>query len=136
MVRMYIKSSDRSNPKKLLDFLKSAQNYNRLLALELCDTYFKFEEKIYLLGAMGKSREALKLIVEEMNDQVMAIEFCKEHQDDKELWEDLINYSKNNPEFVSHLLRYNTVSGVIILYPASSDTWAELIRTNWTLRSW
>ena len=93
---MYIKSSDRSNPKKLLDFLKSAQNYNRLLALELCDTYFKFEEKIYLLGAMGKSREALKLIVEEMNDQVMAIEFCKEHQDDKELWEDLINYSKNN----------------------------------------
>ena len=90
----------------LMEFLKTAQNYDRGIALELCVLNCLFEERVYLLGAEGgaAARQALEIIVSELNDQMMAIEFCKEHQDNAELWEDLINHSKKNPEFVCKLL--------------------------------
>ena len=87
-----------------MEFLKTAQGYDRQMALELCEQHSLDEERVYLLGAEGKAREALALIVLELDDQMMAIEFCKQHQDNKELWEDLIYFSKTNPEFVKKLL--------------------------------
>ena len=100
MVKMYAKTKSA----KLMEFLKTAQDYDRQLALELCKQHGLFKERVYLLGAEGKAREALELIVLELDDQMMAIEFCKQHQDNKDLWEDLIYYSKRNPEFVCKLL--------------------------------
>ncbi|EMP36793.1 Vacuolar protein sorting-associated protein 41 like protein [Chelonia mydas] len=59
--------------------------------------------KLYLIGRMGNSRSALKMIMEELNDVDKAIEFAKE-QDDGELWEDLILYSIDKPPFITGLL--------------------------------
>ena len=101
MVKMYAQS----NPAKLMEFLKTAEHYDQQKALDLCEvSYCRFEERVYLLGAMGHHRQALWLIVSELKDQMKAIEFCKEHQDNTDLWKDLINYSKENPEFVCKLL--------------------------------
>ena len=102
MVEMYAQTKSAN----LMEFLKTAQEYDRQKALELCVLHCLFEERVYLLGAEGGRRacQALEIIVAELNDQMMAIEFCKEHQDNPELWEDLIIYSKNNPEFVCKLL--------------------------------
>ena len=102
MVKMYAQTKSA----KLMEFLKTAQDYDRKMALDLCELHSLDEERVYLLGAEGgeKARQALALIVLELNDQMMAIEFCKQHQDNKELWEDLIYFSKTDPEFVCKLL--------------------------------
>ena len=47
-------------------------------------------------GRMGNTKQALRLITNELRDVDKAIEFCKEH-DDRELWEDLISYSMDKP---------------------------------------
>ena len=47
---------------------------------------------MFLLGRMGNNKEALNLIMEQLNDISKAIEFAKE-ENDEELWEDLINAS-------------------------------------------
>ena len=100
MVKMYAQNQ----PDKLMEFLKTAQHYNVQKAMELCEIYHRIEERVYLLGAIGYTQEALKIIVLDLNDQMKAIEFCKEHQDNEKLWKDLITYSKGNPGFVCKLL--------------------------------
>lgn len=45
---------------------------------------------------MGNVKQALRLIIDELNDVDKAIDFCKE-QDDAELWEDLIESSIKKP---------------------------------------
>lgn len=45
---------------------------------------------------MGNTREALRLIMRQLNDIDQAIEFCKTY-DDPELWEQLIGYSLAQP---------------------------------------
>ena len=101
MVKMYAQS----NPVKLMKFLKTAEHYDQQKALELCELLpCLFEERVYLLGAMGHHRQALWIIVHELKDQMKAIDFCKEHRDNTDLWKDIINDSKGNPEFVCKLL--------------------------------
>jgi vacuolar protein sorting-associated protein 41 len=45
---------------------------------------------------MGNTKQALRLITNELHDVNHAIEFCKEHND-HELWEDLISHSIDKP---------------------------------------
>ena len=45
---------------------------------------------------MGNTKQALRLITEELKDVEQAIIFAKEH-DDVELWQDLIDYSMDKP---------------------------------------
>ena len=45
---------------------------------------------------MGNTKQALQLITNELGDVNQAIEFCKE-QNDRELWEDLINHAIDKP---------------------------------------
>lgn len=45
---------------------------------------------------MGNTRDALRLIMGQLNDIDQAIEFCKTY-DDPELWEQLIGYSLAKP---------------------------------------
>ena len=61
-----------------------------------CFRFYKLFTYFILLGRMGNSRSALKMIMEELQDVDKATEFAKE-QDDGELWEDLILYSIDNP---------------------------------------
>lgn len=59
---------------------------------------------VYLLGRIGKTREALALIMDQLGDIEQGVEFCKEH-DDPELWQELISSTVHRPEFVSYLLQ-------------------------------
>lgn len=58
---------------------------------------------VYLLGRMGNTREALFIIIENLKNIQMAIEFCKEN-DDADLWNDLINQSLDQPQIMTKLL--------------------------------
>lgn len=100
MVKLYAQHQRES----LLNFLKSSTNYRLEEALRICKEANLIEEVVFLLSRMGDLRVALRYIIESQGDINEAIEFCKEHQD-PELWQDLILYSMDNPEFISILLK-------------------------------
>jgi len=52
---------------------------------------------------MGQIKKALQLVLYAIKDVSQAIEFCKKHND-KDLWEDLIAFSLNKPEYIIGLL--------------------------------
>ena len=72
--------------------------------MDVCRKKNLFNETVFLLGRMGNTKEALKLITDKLDDINFAIEFCKEHSD-PDLWEDLIEYSMNKPAFIKVLLQ-------------------------------
>lgn len=81
---------------KLLPLLRRSDNYPIQQALDICSQRQFYPEMVYLLGRMGNTSEALALMTRELNDMESAIAFCQEH-DDKELWNDLVNYSLDKP---------------------------------------
>ncbi|XP_044315232.1 vacuolar protein sorting-associated protein 41 homolog isoform X2 [Drosophila rhopaloa] len=91
--------------KKLLPFLRRSKDYVIQDALAICKREGFYPEMVYLLGCMGgvEAAEALNIIIHSMNDIEMAIDFCKEH-DDNDLWNLLINESAKQPETVSKVL--------------------------------
>ncbi|XP_048239189.1 vacuolar protein sorting-associated protein 41 homolog [Haliotis rufescens] len=89
---------------KLLPFLRRSESYPLQMALEECEARSFVREQVFLLGRMGNVRQALTLIMTELQDVNHAIEFCKE-QVDEDLWEDLINYSMDKPKFITALLQ-------------------------------
>lgn len=89
---------------KLLPFLRRSDQYPIQQALDICQQRCFYPEMVYLLGRIGNTKEALVLITQELSDIEQAIAFCKEH-DDMELWEDLIQYSLNKPDFITFLLQ-------------------------------
>ncbi|XP_038045222.1 LOW QUALITY PROTEIN: vacuolar protein sorting-associated protein 41 homolog [Patiria miniata] len=91
------------NRDKLLPFLRNSQHCPMEVALEVCTERHFIPEMVFLLGRMGNTTQALKLIIEEMGDVDKAIEFAKEH-DDSGLWDELINASMNKPTFITGLL--------------------------------
>ncbi|XP_065582560.1 vacuolar protein sorting-associated protein 41 homolog [Artemia franciscana] len=52
---------------------------------------------------MGNIRDALDMIVTRLRDIDQAIEFCQRH-DDRELWDQLLGYATDNPDFVLAIL--------------------------------
>ena len=89
---------------KLLNFLRrTTHNIPLPKALELCKKKGYLDEQVYLHGRMGNNREALHLITNKLENIQKAIEFCKE-ADDTDLWEDLIKYSMQKPDFIKVLL--------------------------------
>lgn len=58
---------------------------------------------MYLYSKTGQTKRALYLIIDKLGDVSQAISFAKE-QDDKDLWEDLLNYSMDKPRFIRGLL--------------------------------
>ncbi|XP_027048267.1 vacuolar protein sorting-associated protein 41 homolog [Pocillopora damicornis] len=88
---------------KLLTFLRNSNYYPLQKALNECEQRRLVPEMVFLLSRMGNNKQALQLIIQEENDVEKAIEFAKE-QDDEDLWDDLINYSLDKPEFITGLL--------------------------------
>ncbi|XP_060554893.1 vacuolar protein sorting-associated protein 41 homolog isoform X2 [Ruditapes philippinarum] len=88
---------------KLLPFLRGSVQYNLDSALKEVKVREFKPELVFLLGRTGDMKTALKIIVDELHDVDQAIEFCKEHND-TELWEDLIQYSLDKPNFITGLL--------------------------------
>lgn len=91
---------------KLLPLLRRSDSYPIQQALDICSQRQFYPEMVYLLGRMGNTSEALALMTRELNDMESAIAFCQEH-DDKELWNDLVNYSLDKPGtnmYLHHML--------------------------------
>eukprot|EP01135_Chromosphaera_perkinsii_P002515 Nk52_evm31s224 gene=Nk52_evmTU31s224 len=91
------------DPAKLINFLRQSNYYPLEKAIAVCEQRELIPEMVFLLGRVGRYRQALMLIIEKLRDVKQAIEFAKD-QDDVELWDDLISYSMDKPEFIHGLL--------------------------------
>jgi hypothetical protein len=58
---------------------------------------------VYLYSKTGETKRALYLIIDRLADVSQAISFAKE-QNDSDLWEDLLKYSMDKPQFIRGLL--------------------------------
>lgn len=87
----------------LFTFLKASQSYTLSLATSICEKRDYVPEQVYLLAKEGRTKRALAVIIEKLDNASQAIAFAKE-QDDADLWDDLLNYSMKRPGFVRALL--------------------------------
>ena len=87
----------------LNEFLHASTSYAFDAALKTCESRKFISELVYLLSKTGQVKKALFLIIDELKDVSKAIEFTKE-QDDKDLWDDFLEYSMSRPRFISGLL--------------------------------
>lgn len=88
---------------KLLPFLTKYSKYDIDEAIRLCEENDYVEELVYLLGKIGENKKALMLIINELDDPEKAIKFAK-HQNDKEAWSILLDYSVQKPNFIKALI--------------------------------
>ena len=94
---------------KLMPFLRSMSSvYSLKEAYAVCEEHNYVPEMVFLRGRSGDLRGALQLILERLRDVEMAIEFVRQ-QDDSELWESLLAYSDNKPEFIRGLLELSLI---------------------------
>lgn len=104
MVELYAEF-DRS---QLLTYLKKKQHYSIDRVMEIMKREKLNQELVYLLGKVGKSKEAMYLIIEEMDDPKQAIEFATE-QKSPELWDIFLEYGITKPNFIKVLIEYTGV---------------------------
>ena len=85
----------------LLFFLETSQEYDVPTALNRClhSTKPRTREAIYLYSRLGDTSRALHMIVQDLGDVDMALEFVQKWKD-RDLWDDLIKYSVAKPTFV------------------------------------
>lgn len=69
----------------------------------MCERRNYIPELVYLLSKTGETKRALFLIIDKLGDVSQAISFAKT-QNDKELWNDLLDYSMDKPRFIRGLL--------------------------------
>lgn len=87
----------------LMKFLQISTAYTFETAITICETRHFTTELIYLLSKMGQTKRALNLILSDLKDVTQAISFAKS-QNDPDLWEDLLDYSMDKPQFIHGLL--------------------------------
>ncbi|XP_003382724.1 PREDICTED: vacuolar protein sorting-associated protein 41 homolog [Amphimedon queenslandica] len=92
------------NRKKLLPFLRACNDIPLKKALDVCTNRSLYEAMVFLLDRMGNPKEALRLIVSKLHDVDQAILFVRE-KDDEELWDTLIQLSRDLPDFITGLLQ-------------------------------
>lgn len=69
----------------------------------VCERRNYIPELVYLLSKTGETKRALFLIIDKLGDVSQAISFAKT-QNDRELWNDLLDYSMDKPRFIRGLL--------------------------------
>jgi vacuolar protein sorting-associated protein 41 len=79
---------------KLLKFLQNSQYIILAQAQKELQERNLIPEIVYILERMGQIKKAFQLVLHAIKDVNQAIDFCKKHND-KDLWEDLINFSLN-----------------------------------------
>ncbi|KAI8627198.1 hypothetical protein F5Y19DRAFT_182450 [Xylariaceae sp. FL1651] len=87
----------------LMDFLRVSTSYVLEKAAQECEQANFIPELVYLYSKTGEMKRALYLIIDRLGDVSQAIAFAKE-QDDPDLWEDLLEYSMDEPRFIRGLL--------------------------------
>lgn len=85
----------------LLFFLETSQEYDVPTALNRClhSAKPRIREAIYLYSRLGDTSRALHMIVQDLGDVDMALEFVQKWKD-RDLWDDLVKYSISKPTFV------------------------------------
>ncbi|GAO17723.1 hypothetical protein UVI_02033250 [Ustilaginoidea virens] len=91
------------DPGLLMEFLKSSTSYTFEKAVQECESYSYYDELVYLYSKTGQMNRALYLIIDRLKNVQKAIEFAKE-QDDPDLWDHLLDYSMDKPNFIRALL--------------------------------
>ena len=91
-------------PEKLVPLLRQSNFIQLDKALDVCKKKNLTHAIVFILGRMGNTHEALRIIIDKMDDINAAIEFCKEHGD-SDLWAELMDISVSNPQLLSTLLR-------------------------------
>lgn len=89
---------------KLLPLLTQNDYYSIEKALDECKRLNYYPEMAYLLGRMGDNKEKLNIVVNKLCDIEQAIDICK-NQNESYLWDDLINFSLDKPDFLLVLLQ-------------------------------
>ncbi|AET40274.1 Vps41p Ecym_5534 [Eremothecium cymbalariae DBVPG len=98
-------------PSKLLEFLKRNTGYDIERAIEVCESKgVHYQELIYLWGKIGETKKALSLIIDKLNDPSLAISFVID-SNDSDLWEFLVSYSLDKPNFIKSLLEHRDEYG-------------------------
>ncbi|KAJ1647692.1 Vacuolar protein sorting-associated protein 41 [Coemansia asiatica] len=97
------------DPQLLLGFLRTSSAYAFDRALEVCEERGLVPEMVFILGRMGDNHRALMLIIDRLGDVPRAIEFARE-QGDPALWNDLVMYARDKPEFIVGLLELGGAS--------------------------
>jgi hypothetical protein len=88
----------------MYSLLSNLSNVSNLLqATQVCEERDYIPELVYLYSKTGQTKRALFLIIDRLADVSQAINFAKE-QADKDLWEDLLDYSMDKPRFIRGLL--------------------------------
>ena len=99
----------------LLSFLQKHNNYNVEAAIEVCSSKTGlYNELIYLWGKIGETKKALSLIIDELRNPQLAIDFVK-NWGDSDLWEFMINYSLDKPNFTKAILTCSDETSEIYL---------------------
>lgn len=91
-------------PDKLVPLLRQSNFIQLDKALEVCRKRNLTQAIVFILGRMGNTHEALRIITDQTDDINAAIEFCKEHGD-ADLWSELMDISVCKPQLLSTLLR-------------------------------
>lgn len=91
------------NKENLLIFLQKHNNYNIEESIKICEVNNCYKELVYLLNKIGENKNALILIIDKLNDPEYAIKFVNKIND-KELWDFLLDYSMDKPDFIRILL--------------------------------
>ncbi|CAG0890895.1 unnamed protein product [Cyprideis torosa] len=99
LVRLYAEHAR----EKLLPFLQSSSRYPLQEAYLECQVRQFWPEMVFLLTRMGDTKQALHLTMVQLKNVKQAVEFCKECND-PDLWDDLINFSLQEPSYITELL--------------------------------
>ncbi|QID83424.1 Vacuolar protein sorting-associated protein 41 [Saccharomyces pastorianus] len=103
------------DPQSLLPFLQKHSNYNVETAIEVCSSKpGLYNELIYLWGKIGETKKALSLIIDELQNPQLAIDFVR-NWGDSDLWEFMINYSLDKPNFTRAILTCSDETSEIYL---------------------
>lgn len=92
------------NSVELGRFLRQHRKYSIDKAITVCEEYRLLEELVYLLSKIGENKRALRIIIDELEDPKMAINFTQEI-DERELWDYLLDYAMVKSDFSKELLR-------------------------------
>lgn len=87
----------------LMEFLRASRGYTYEKAVAVCERNHYWPELVYILSQTGQRKKALELILTKLEDISLAISFAKE-QNDKDLWEALLDHSMDKPKFIKGLL--------------------------------
>lgn len=87
----------------LMEFLRASRGYTYEKAVAVCERNHYWPELVYILSQTGQRKKALELILTKLEDIGLAISFAKE-QNDKDLWEALLDHSMDKPKFIRGLL--------------------------------